>query len=95
MIQNIWGKVDKAVDMARYEADWKIIRMENEQMKIENKKMIDEALTPEVRQFLPEMIERMSEVRKVNFLEKVVEEEKIKAVKLEEQHQKQLAVLRQ
>lgn len=44
-------------------------------MRRENKKMIDDALTPEVRQFLPEMMERMAEVRKVNTLEKVLNDE--------------------
>lgn len=49
--------------------------MENQSMRRENKKMIDDALTPEVRQFLPEMMERMAEVRKVNTLEKVLNDE--------------------
>lgn len=31
--------------------------------------MVDEALTPEVRAFLPEMLQRISEIRKVNGLE--------------------------
>lgn len=47
-------------------------------MRKENRKMIDEALTPEVRQFLPEMMERMAEVRKVNILEKVLNDEIVK-----------------
>ena len=49
MITTIYEKVDGAVALERYEKDWKIIRMENEQMKKDNQKMIDSALTPEVR----------------------------------------------
>ena len=40
--------------------------------------MVDEALTPEVRAFLPEMMERMAEIRKVNALEVFVHEQKEK-----------------
>lgn len=33
LIQNIWAKVDKTVDIEKYENDWRIIRMENQEMK--------------------------------------------------------------
>lgn len=42
----MFEKVEKTVDLERYEHDWRIIRMENEDMKKNNKRMIDEALTP-------------------------------------------------
>lgn len=63
-------------------------------MKKENKRMIDEALTPEVRQFLPEMIERMSEVRKVNLLEKNFNAEKDRTEKFEQLQQNEIELLR-
>lgn len=56
--------------------------------------MIDEALTPEVRQFLPEMIERMSEVRKVNLLEKNFNAEKDRTEKFEQLQQNEIELLR-
>lgn len=40
--------------------------------------MIDEALTPEVRKFLPEMMERIAQVRKINTLEKSFNDQKAK-----------------
>lgn len=55
--------------------------MENEAMKKQNKKMIDQALTPDVRKFLPEMMERIAEVRKVNTLEQVIYQQKGKTDK--------------
>ncbi len=43
--------------------------------------MVDEALTPEVRAFLPEMLQRISEIRKVNGLEISFNEQKQKTDK--------------
>ena len=68
MITKVYEKVERTVDIERYENDWRIIRMENDDMKKNNKRMIDTALTPEVRAFLPEMLQRMAEIRKVNVL---------------------------
>lgn len=52
-MKSVWAKVEKAVDIDKYEADWRIIRLENEDTRRRNQKMIDDALTPEIREFLP------------------------------------------
>lgn len=71
----------------QYESDWRVIRMENQQMRKDNQKMIDQALTPEVRAFLPEMLQRMAEIRKVNALETYVYEQKALADELQKRHE--------
>ena len=79
--------MDKVVMVDQYESDWRVIRMENQQMRKDNQKMIDQALTPEVRAFLPEMLQRMAEIRKANALETYVYEQKALGDELQKRHE--------
>ena len=58
----MWGKLQRTLDLDDYNQDQIGMRSENQMLKREIREMIDQALTPEVRAFMPVMLDKMAEI---------------------------------